>query len=223
MDKKKFRKNRFGSAPAKSTYRLIMDFLNTSLGIWLISTVFISFGTWTYSKWSENRKFNIERERRIHDLDTEIKERFATVAAAIRRNAYGSGEYVLKGQEVLLIYDGVMGPASDANSVFFEFQKRGLRSLIIELKSNLSSDEALCMKYALKKIVALREMHDIAVKDMAAEIESIADYRWSDSAELDTLGYQIAPEPTTNAELAASHSRKIFCGSYVLTVGVYEQ
>lgn len=47
----------------KNFFQKILSFFNTSLGIFLLSTLFVSFGSWLYSQWSEKQKIDAESNK----------------------------------------------------------------------------------------------------------------------------------------------------------------
>lgn len=218
----KLRKNhRFSYAPNFFPSR-VLNFLNTSLGIWLMSSIFISFGTWTYAQWTDSRKLNAERTARVFRIDTEIRERLKAIIGSMESGKYSDKTSPLSKEDLSLIYNVEAGPVSDVDSLYPEFQKRGLRSLILELKSLLPKDEALCMKYVLEEISELRNGSYPDVKVVTQHFEGIAHHRWSAIAEIDRLGDELAPEPV-DLKLKTERNKRIQCGHYSYVVGIYEE
>src|SRR5688572_8793862 len=42
----------------------LIAFLNTSLGLWILSSIFLSLGSWSYTVWTENRAEAREKAER---------------------------------------------------------------------------------------------------------------------------------------------------------------
>ena len=199
-----------------------IQFLNTSLGIWLISSIFISFGTWKYTQWDDSRKLNAERTARTYKIDTEIRERLKTIVASMESGKYSNATFPLSKEELSLIFSVETGPVSVADSLYPEFQERGLRSLMLELKSLLAEDEALCMKYVLKEISELRNKNFQDIKDVVRYFEGISHHRWSDMAELDILSDELAPE-IFDLKIKIEGNKRILCGHYSYVVSIYDK
>lgn len=221
MRKLKLRKNRFRLAVRKNVTSKVLTFFNTSFGLWILSTVFISFGTWTFSKWSDHKNLISARNERIFKIDTEIFERFHNVQDAIDAGRFGDKEVKLERDRFSSLYREIIGPVSEVDSLYPEFQKRGLRSLIVELESNLSGDEALCMTYALSEVSDLGNSKDITAQATGIWINGIIDYRWSGFSKMDRAGSQLVKAPERDGvadQLKPFFLRPLFCGHHVITV-----
>ena len=56
----------------KSSGARIWAFLNTSLGIWFLTTIVIGFATWAFTNWQNNRYKEANNQQAIKQLDQEI-------------------------------------------------------------------------------------------------------------------------------------------------------
>ena len=58
-----------------SVSKKVLTFLNSSLGLWMLSTIFIGLITFTYQTWSMHSKEERDRDVQIYNLETEINRR----------------------------------------------------------------------------------------------------------------------------------------------------
>jgi hypothetical protein len=124
----------------RSRYNKILGFLNSGLGLWLLSTVSVSAITSLYS-WSTNH-FKQEQAQIIHEdrLTIELEARLAqwtALTSHLRRNSddIQPEEFRRHWSELLLPPILTNGNTSKIHPVFPEFEKRGLLSLGYELHS----------------------------------------------------------------------------------------
>jgi hypothetical protein len=59
----------------KNTFQKLTAFFNTSLGIFVLSTIFISFGSWLYTQWTAHKKITDETNK----LEQEICYRLSII------------------------------------------------------------------------------------------------------------------------------------------------
>ena len=135
------------------------QFVNTSFGIWLLSTVVDGLFTWGYSGWSSTRESERQTIKRIEMLDTEISgrlrymdEMFKSDVSPILYLAFTMGGSM----------GGTSGSGSDNNSsagsggtqmqqpgVFPDFRNRTITSLIWELKGLVPKSDRRQLDVAL--------------------------------------------------------------------------
>jgi len=107
----------------------LLTFLNSSLGIWLLSTIVVGSVSWNYSWWTERRAREGQRRELIRKLDLEISNRIETLRQLL--NSLTSVEDF----QMALQLSEKPGMGMIALSVLPEFETRGLRSLLWELQS----------------------------------------------------------------------------------------
>lgn len=128
----------------------IIEFLNTNLGIWFLSSIMIGAISFTYSFVSNKLVENSKREESISRLRIEVIQRIDQAGALVIEfdNQYlGSEAQLLEAEtqnkihEFVKIIDAFLRPPSASSSEtpfriysgFQEFNNRPLRSLLIEL------------------------------------------------------------------------------------------
>jgi hypothetical protein len=121
----------------------ILSFLNSSLGIWLLSTIVVGVFSWSYTVWKESRSHAQESQEKIRRLDTEIAGRV--------RFLEGYLPSVKKREDFWLALWAVDQPGDSRLSVtvFPEYHSRGLTALMWELRSNLPASESASIDKAI--------------------------------------------------------------------------
>ena len=114
----------------------IVEFFNTTLGIFLLSTFFISFLSWAYTNYSSYKKETAEKERRIESLKLEIINRTQTISSLILDSV--SLDDV---RQMEVLFSGDLQTAMDygrvSNKSYYtieDFKSRGLLPMVTELK-----------------------------------------------------------------------------------------
>ncbi len=111
-------------------------FLNSTFGIFLMSTVFISLFSWGYNQWSSSRVQLAEKERTWKRLQVEVSNRIRFIERMTYR--FPSREYSVI-RSAIYGYDpqGNVNPSwiRHYSPVFPEYKERSLSSLIWELAS----------------------------------------------------------------------------------------
>jgi hypothetical protein len=118
------------SDPRPSIRNGIFSFLNSSLGIWVLSTIFIGLITFTYHTWSESVKESRDKESEIKNLEIEINRRIFIFNKELDELATmdtSKSNYPEKIEEAIRKID------SKNCYVFEQFRKRKLSSLLYEL------------------------------------------------------------------------------------------
>jgi hypothetical protein len=174
--------------------RPLIQFLNSALGLWLLSTLFLSIGSWLYAEWSQSRAEAARRHEQMEKLDTEISSRldngsllltlFRDVRDLERPHAAPFGD----------LPERVLLPPRDGSGVFTEFAGRNLRSLLVELRSVMKGEpDEVCISQALGQERFLRyrwlgsPLAREQVKAFSDDVEALADNRWSDRAQVGRL------------------------------------
>ena len=125
------------SAAASENHRsAVWVFLNSTFGIFLLSSVFISAFSWGYGQWSTSRAQHAEREKNWNRLKTEITNRVRYVDKMTSQ--FSSRDYGVI-RTAIYGYD----PQANVNPswirhyspVFPEYKERSLSSLIWELET----------------------------------------------------------------------------------------
>src|SRR5690242_2154609 len=126
--------------PSKN--KKFLDFVNTPLALWLLSTVVVgSFGL-IYSYRQERYKEDVQKREIQHRLYTETSWRVMDTlsSVAVRESEIGQKEGILSAGEVYaIIIDGLDGIKSDSQrphaNIYNEYRDRSFPSLVFELKS----------------------------------------------------------------------------------------
>lgn len=113
-------------------------FLNSSFGIWLLSTCVVGITTFTFTLISEGQKGNAVRKHVIERLDTEI---------AARLHALDIEDYKVTSDSFLTLE--VPKQSVFPSGIFREYRDRSFRSLLYELHSLVTSDEKTQIKEAI--------------------------------------------------------------------------
>jgi len=218
------------SLPPKSPGRLRL-FLNSGLGLWVLSTVFVTFGSWAFTQWNDARQRSQQRRTTVERLDQEIQFRLlgdvaisvAAVAAEERRRREANSS--ISREEVVAFAQKALSPPPVEMQLYPEYGKRGLLSLLKELWINVDSPEdKLCIEVAMNvaaPIVLLAKEQQVPSKmDIARHLSMLADYRWSlkayianlDEGKPDSKQRYVASESSQSASQPA-RSRGISCSA----------
>jgi len=190
--------------------------LNSAIFIWFLSTVVVSYGSYKYAEWTQERKAEKEKAEKIVRLDQEISSRLDIFALplSIVAEADSNSNKVVSAEEARVLYDSVLAPPSDTDALFIEYSKRGLVSLLKELSFELSGDERECVESALMYAKTLRKLNTETTAGKALGlIVTISDHRWSTKAqmaEIHRLVERIKRRPETNVD---ENSIKQRCGA----------
>lgn len=140
---------------------VVIDFLNTSLGIFMLSTVFITFFSWAYNNWSESQKAKLKRAETEKHLRLEIAYRLRIIHKLTRRfpdsdlniirtATYGFRVGSMQVPTHMLIY----------SPIFEEYGARSLESLFWELESIVPEGEKEPIRNARIKCFAISDYFD---------------------------------------------------------------
>jgi hypothetical protein len=154
---------------AKPSGRLL-SFLNTSLGIWLLSTLVLGLFGWTFAQWQATRA----NEEQIRKLDAEIETRLEAA------NAYLSSATP---ENALLI---LLNPPGAERALLPEFVNRNLKSLLYELHDRVPFWERPTLLKSLEKVEGF-EYHLVDLKDpfvardFYKNLDDLKGVRWTTS------------------------------------------
>jgi hypothetical protein len=108
----------------------VTTFLNSSLGIWVLSTLVVGLFGWSYAQWQTSRQ-NIEQ---INKLDAEIEARIQSAQYRIGNLDASSTATIYPANELL-------APPTAERIIQSEFASRNLRSLVYELRGRVPANE----------------------------------------------------------------------------------
>jgi hypothetical protein len=125
-----------------------VEFLNTNLGLWLLSTVAVGAFTATWHGCAEARQHRIEHRTAVRKITVEIHARIDHAKTSLSAGA----DHI----DVLQRH-GIVGPPATV-VVFPEYADRPLSSLFWELRSLLPEGEAAVRA---RQVFATRLEHDV--------------------------------------------------------------
>lgn len=151
--------------PPPSRCKALIGFLNSALGIWLLSTVAVGFISWGYARIQDSNIRARANEETVSKLDVEIANRIR----AFRR---ATADAKKKPELVTAIRN------LDASTpVFVEYDGRSLYSLMWELSRKVPKDEAEKVLAPLRSIKVLKEKEiQLAKDEESTPIEQDKDY-----------------------------------------------
>jgi hypothetical protein len=134
----------------KSQLQRLLAFLNSSLGLWILSALFITGLSTTYSAWSAKQAERRRSEDAIRRLDIEIAHRIESISiigdGVVTFTQLHSAKAALRGASEARPEVGELG---DYRPIFIEFNGRSLFSLIWELQRTLPQSERVAVQPAL--------------------------------------------------------------------------
>ena len=148
--------------PRQSKWRKLWSFANTSLGLWLLSTVAVGgisqLAIWQYGKYQLEQ----QRLQTIDRLDTEISSRL-DLAGFGGRPLFGKDpkewSKPTSPESIQAFFAQVLAPPSPERAIFPDYEKRGLVSLIKELSLHIRGAERRCLDKAIESIRNLSSPH----------------------------------------------------------------
>ena len=221
----------FGMTPdVKPSQRLrtkkgspVVSFLNTSLGLWLLSTIFISAGSAVYASWSAWQTAERKRLEVVRRLDTEISFRlrqFGLIEKDLILPPPGlEPETELKPEVAAPFLQKVIGPPEKNQAIFKDYESRGLISLLAELASNLKGKDGRCVEIALHEaeLLVMRSKGEgagISTSLIRQKLGVVDSHRWGFGNSL-FGSFMAMPSTTREKILGAPDTRKLdeYCGS----------
>jgi hypothetical protein len=189
----------------KSGWGKFVAFLNTGIGLWLLSSVALGFITWSYTKWDTNRikarenrhtaeKVNLEISERLHRLTMEVDEEYQQYVQAKRRSDLPLAAAGIVAVTVSTINESPEQEGTIAN-VYPEFRSVSLVTLLHNLRDlNPESEDD-----AKKAINALRNLSDDARRYWVAWYPG--DDKWEQSEHAQVSEFTERTKKTVSADL----------------------
>ena len=125
-------------------------FLNTSLGIWVLSTIVLGGVGGLYTQWRLSRE-DIER---INNLDIEIDGRFEETI-----NAITAQEFKKKDDSPIFVANTLLLPPMGEHMIQPEYANRNMMSLMYELLSRLPVEEQGDIENALVELRQIKSTY----------------------------------------------------------------
>jgi hypothetical protein len=141
----------------------VWSFINSSLGIWVLTTLVVGSGSWAFSVWRDARVAKRENVRTIQKLDIEITTRIDQFASSV--NGLVSGHAY---ETALAALENPVGNPYAA-SAYPEFRERGLTSLIRELQERSPQQKR---KELARALAGATELARIAAGNLERRVES---------------------------------------------------
>lgn len=148
--------------------RRAWDFANSSLGMWLLTTVLVGGATWAFATWRESERVAAARRTNITRLDLEIATRLDRLAIRLPR--------LQRAQHLAVALDALDRPRDNvyASSAYPEYARRSLLSLLRELRDELQGTDASELDLPLRAGLQLAR---IGVASVEPRLDSAAGQR----------------------------------------------
>lgn len=141
--------------PPTTNKKSFLDFLNSTLGIWVLSSVALSLITWGYTQWTENKKKDVERDQTIAEMDAEISNRIIDLEMKlVQAKSIAQLE-----SEVVVFTNYYSGNPQTVN----KFESYSVRSLMTNLAQIVDNNSKSEIKKALRALVKLKNVYGIPV------------------------------------------------------------
>lgn len=158
-------------------------FLNSSVGIWLLSSVTVGLITWGYSQWTENRKSDNENLLGISKIDIEMTNRIVD----FENNLHKATNYIAYSSAVYgFLKSAEMPKQAPTQTILNEYENVSTRALLIML-SQLVNDE---QKSEIKKIIV--DVNKISSIFRNREMQTGEAYNNPLTSEMENEKHQIA-------------------------------
>jgi hypothetical protein len=128
-----------GQKPPASHPTRLWNFLNSTLGIWFLSTCVLGVASFSFTAFYEMHKANLENTITINRLDAEISARLHSVILGKTKKV--TAEMLLSLEEP--------GRTEFPSSIFPEYKSRTFRSLLYELHLLIPIEEKQEVKLAI--------------------------------------------------------------------------
>lgn len=160
-------------------FKRFYNFLNSALGLWILTTIVVGVFTWGYAQW----QLSVQSREQINKLDIEIEKRFDNAANSLFVNSpdWKEGDK----QPPFYIANTLLLPPKEENSIQSEFANRNLKSLLYELNSRLPFIEKIEVENTIRDIDFIEQFYakkDIPqpfARDFYNKIMEIRNSRWS--------------------------------------------
>lgn len=119
---------------SKTTVGKGLEFLNSAFFIWLMSSVFLTFITWSYSTWQAKTETEKQKSERAEKLRTELLFRTADLRLELR--GLKEDEFNVKTS-----VESLLAPSGAARAIVHEFADRSTESLLYEFAETVRGDK----------------------------------------------------------------------------------
>lgn len=159
----------------KPSYQHLWAFFNTSLGIWVLSTVFLGIIGWTYAQWQASRQ-NTEQ---INKLDIEIDARLHAAEDTLNSQLFRKKE-----DSPIYVANVLLLPPMGERMILPEYANRNMRSLMYELLARLPLEEQGAVMMTLPDLQAIenqylnKELNRDQVAEVRAKLNIFQNSRW---------------------------------------------
>lgn len=162
-------RNKLAEEAPKPKKSPILAFLNSSLGLWLLSAVFITGAGALFTQYEHARAEDAKRRETIERLDLEISYRYSRVLGDLfRLTTRDVNDPVLApgrtAEDVRQVMSSLnQQPAGGSGALYAEFANLSLPALLAELRRHLTNPKE-------------REEVDAALASLTGEVWSNTDY-----------------------------------------------
>lgn len=124
------------------------EFINSSFGIWLLSSVVIALITWGYTQISQSIADSRKNRTELRKYDIEIEGRFQILKSRLQ-NLQQNANY----------FDAIMDFSSGNNGIIFnEYRGKGVRSLLLEQFILTSGKKEKKIESLIRKVDSINVM-----------------------------------------------------------------
>jgi hypothetical protein len=171
LERPKSSKPQFRKGQRESRFERWQKLLNSPIIIWSFSAVFLSFGSWVYTTWSQARSADRARLEKIERLDAEIAHRFrnATGGLPLATVVFISGEESYSEH----LAEGILLPPKPEDQLYPQYAKYNVAGLVSELSFLLQGSERDCVLEALSLIEAFSMKQSARVHDGTKPIPTV--------------------------------------------------
>lgn len=165
------------------------SFVNSAFALWLFSSIFITFGSWVFTVWKDERNRQQQVQQNILRLDAEIASRFyvnGTELDELPLLVLKTNGLAIESDTARSIYNAYLMAPSAQRAAFPEYRERGLISLFHELAGLLKDEEKACVLAAIRSARYLQggpaSRQSTTQGEALNRMLEIADYRWRRTA-----------------------------------------
>lgn len=151
-----------------------MSFLNTPLGLWILSSIFVSFGSWSYTLWSKSLEESKIKGVQIRRLDQEIEHRLWVGVLENFKGAFEERDLESIKRFGADLPKRVMLKPLENDVLFPENANRTLYSLLFELDYLVAEDQKPCLRKAQEQAEGLRRRWLTAAPSTLKELEEFS-------------------------------------------------
>lgn len=124
----------------------ILSFFNSSLGIWLLSSVTVGLVTWAYTQWSDSQKAEKANAATIAEMDVEMANRIVD----FENNLKNADNYMIYQSAVYGFLRSAEQPTQNpTQKILNDFENLSTRALLIQLSQLENREERRLIKKAI--------------------------------------------------------------------------